>query len=640
MTMGIGASLGNKYAQNQRFSQLVNPDRIVYGNVRFGDPQWFMDEQSNVWSERKSYRIKWDKINKENGTPNNIGMLISIQEYVFFRIADPIPKDEPVVAITAKTNAEALIKFMHWLNDNGMQSFASVSESDLMAYINHVRVQTMNGEMAQTTAALAMRSIYSYQQYKNRVSDPLNTALTNYKIKRVGFKRAASFDNSECKTPVIPDEVINPLIKNCVKMLDQESESILGAFDTIVQIKKKYYALDNNIGVRQKQKILIKAMTDAIKSKYGFNSLMEYNRHEIALKNSCIVIMLYLSGVRISELLSLEFGCVYIDKSSDGVLDQYYMTGKLLKKHKKDVKWVIIEPVYRAIKTIEKLNSHYREVFMTDKLFYTSSHTARSSTGGSTNLNTLREDLSYKENASSSSVLLKFSSLMTFFNAREGFEDIPQVDGRVWNFTSRQFRRTLARHIAREPFGIIAGALQYKHAKTAIFESYAGTDPIWSTLLKSEETLASIDFLDELYHDIEEGGVAGIKGKQLANDFEFKGKAGDRRKDHLKYWIDSVRGDFHVGPLNYCFFDPATAICVNSPTSKTPVFSKCRPDKCANSCVSNKHLPVWENQADEISKFLRDKSLSEPQRVALESEYASVVKIITSVKGGDDEAKH
>ena len=38
-----------------------------------------------------------------------------------------------------------------------------------------------------------------------------------------------------------------------------------------------------------------------------------------------------------------------------------------------------------------------------------------------------------------------------------------------------RLRRTLAWHIARQPFGVIAGARQYHHAKLVMFEGYAGT---------------------------------------------------------------------------------------------------------------------------------------------------------------------
>ena len=48
-------------------------------------------------------------------------------------------------------------------------------------------------------------------------------------------------------------------------------------------------------------------------------------------------------------------------------------------------------------------------------------------------------------------------------------------EGKPWRITTRQFRRTIAWHIANRPFGTIAGMIQYKHASVAAFEGYAGS---------------------------------------------------------------------------------------------------------------------------------------------------------------------
>ncbi|MCX4681272.1 hypothetical protein OG413_39435 [Streptomyces sp. NBC_01433] len=52
---------------------------------------------------------------------------------------------------------------------------------------------------------------------------------------------------------------------------------------------------------------------------------------------------------------------------------------------------------------------------------------------------------------------------------------IPDVNGKPWNLTARQFRRTLAWYIARRPGDVIAGAVQYRHLGIQMLEGYAGT---------------------------------------------------------------------------------------------------------------------------------------------------------------------
>ena len=75
--------------------------------------------------------------------------------------------------------------------------------------------------------------------------------------------------------------------------------------------------------------------------------------------------------------------------------------------------------------------------------------------------------------AATQQALVDFSAWVNAYCARIGRADIiPAAGGPL---TTRQFRRTLAWHIARRPGGVIAGALQYRHHVIQMFESYAGT---------------------------------------------------------------------------------------------------------------------------------------------------------------------
>ena len=79
-----------------------------------------------------------------------------------------------------------------------------------------------------------------------------------------------------------------------------------------------------------------------------------------------------------------------------------------------------------------------------------------------------------------------------------------------WAFDTRQFRRTLAWYIAHRPFGTVAGSLQFKHARLAVFEGYAGTSASGFTAeLHAEEALARLDLLEDLYRDWNRGGRSG-----------------------------------------------------------------------------------------------------------------------------------
>jgi hypothetical protein len=79
----------------------------------------------------------------------------------------------------------------------------------------------------------------------------------------------------------------------------------------------------------------------------------------------------------------------------------------------------------------------------------------------------------------SAEIVRQLNAYRDHLNASFGTKDAPVIppgsDGLPWRITTRQFRRTIAWHIANRPFGTIAGMIQYKHASVAAFEGYAGS---------------------------------------------------------------------------------------------------------------------------------------------------------------------
>ncbi len=77
----------------------------------------------------------------------------------------------------------------------------------------------------------------------------------------------------------------------------------------------------------------------------------------------------------------------------------------------------------------------------------------------------------------------------------------------------------------------------------------------------------------------------------------------------------------HVGHLNDCFFEPATALCLDKTKvddRPAPALPRCAPDRCPNACVTSRHLPVWEASIAEADELLRNKRLPRFQREALQ----------------------
>jgi hypothetical protein len=98
----------------------------------------------------------------------------------------------------------------------------------------------------------------------------------------------------------------------------------------------------------------------------------------------------------------------------------------------------------------------------------------------------------------------------------------------------------------------------------------------------------------------------------------------------VRAMLAHVAKTLFVGVLNDCFFDPATALCLNGKSERTaPAMAQCRPDRCPNSCITSRHRPQWAKAIADGEALLMTKRLSPLQRQAIESDvdrYRSVIR--------------
>jgi len=147
--------------------------------------------------------------------------------------------------------------------------------------------------------------------------------------------------------------------------------------------------------------------------------------------------------------------------------------------------------------------------------------------------------------------------------ARAGAPGVP------WAFNARQFRRSLAWHIAHQPFGIVAGAKQYKHARHVMFSGYAGTSASgFAAEVATEEAVARLDYAEDLYRDWNDGGRSqgGASARIDAEFARIRRELGDlpgvvSSTTRLRRMLAHLTKTLYPGILNDCFYQSATAVC-------------------------------------------------------------------------------
>ncbi|MCA2007108.1 integrase [Tritonibacter mobilis] len=358
----------------------------------------------------------------------------------------------------------------------------------------------------------------------------------------------------------------------------------------------------------------------------GFDHLA-LKREERMLQAAGYILCAYLTGMRDCEVQAMRTGCLDITRSEDGLIERYRVRSTAYKWKRAEgspADWITIKPVAEAISVLERLSKDACVAHGIDTLWPVLGPRAK----GKTHL--------------SAEIVRSINAFRDHVNAElargDGAEPIPTVhNDKVFKITTRQFRRTLAWHIANRPFGTIAGMIQYKHASVAAFEGYAGSSPSgFHRQIEQEHRSGQLEDILEYFdaHRIGDtfGGPAAARltaaFEETTNDLDaLPARIADRGR--LRTMLGDLARTFHVGILADCFFDPVSALCLKTATDQSkPLTALCQPTKCPNACIRARHLPAWQRAEADVKAMLKEKRLSATQRSALKAERERIRDVI------------
>ncbi|WP_296105350.1 integrase [uncultured Agrobacterium sp.] len=351
---------------------------------------------------------------------------------------------------------------------------------------------------------------------------------------------------------------------------------------------------------------------------------------ERMLQAACYVVCAYLTGMRDSEVQAMRPGCLSITRSEDGLIDRHRVKSVAYKSKEargEEAEWITITPVATAISVLEQLNVRSVQQRGTETLWPVLS-------------------LSHaRKRVLATDVVTKLNQFRDYLNERFGTEAEPIIpprpDGRPWQLTTRQFRRTIAWHIANRPFGTIAGMIQYKHVSVATFEGYAGSSRSgFLAEVENERRLGQMDDILTYFDERQLGnGLSGPAAVRIAKSLDgaasalqpLPGMIADRGR--LRVMLADTARTLHVGVLADCFFDPATAVCLRHAAGEqsAPMISLCEPSRCPNACITARHRPAWEGAAENARGVLKEKRLSELQRLSIEQDLRRIETVLSDI---------
>ncbi|MGW2696959.1 hypothetical protein [Streptomyces sp. NPDC001296] len=335
----------------------------------------------------------------------------------------------------------------------------------------------------------------------------------------------------------------------------------------------------------------------------------------LALRNACYCLVIALSMMRDSEVREIFKGSVveYFGttavKSTKRKLDPNLPT-----KH-----WWIVDPVAKAITTVEQLSQHPELAFASvpgyssDKLF------------------------------DSGEALTDFIKRVNGARHVTGLDEIPPQ-----HVTPHMFRRTMAMLTRDFPGSEVAVGMQLKHVATRALANrttsgYMQKDPSWAQHLDDAITERRFDRLKQLFAADSRGETIGFGPgadrmreafaavRQKAEELRVTGQAkrGDIRVEHSL--LRRTRFSIRFGKLNHCTMnddDPSGAKCIEDAVvpegHRGPLLDRCQPSRCANSILGPEHLPIWKAERASLSRLRADTSLPKNRRAHLDAQLHEV----------------
>lgn len=336
-------------------------------------------------------------------------------------------------------------------------------------------------------------------------------------------------------------------------------------------------------------------------------SYQDAESHARRLSTACFIVIAYLTGMRVGEVLSLKRGCAEFQPATQLWLIRG-IAWKAVKDEtgsknplgiERDEPWVALPLVAKAVATLERIHD-------SDLLYPTLIDDGRYPTTTRAGRGRLPSHINRD--------LADFVDWVNSYCLTSGRRDAipPDPEGRA--LSGGRFRRTLAWHIHRRPRGIVAGAIQYGHVSTQIFLGYAGNYASgFPDELALEEFLVRLEEVASNAVALEAGGRVSGPAAQVFRD--RVAAAEERFAGRVLHTSQATRAmmsnpDLQVFPGHgmTCVMDRRVALCElqGSPDSRrTPTLDDCRP-ACANIARTDSNIEELRTDAQRLRMAVDD----------------------------------
>ena len=516
--------------------------------------------------------------------------------YIWSLMADPAPGQKPLRPASVRAAHNQVRVLIEWMHRQGHRSFADLDRDVAQQFMANLKKRKRRGSntgLAPTTLGLYERELH--RLYLQGLRYPALACDEPFPGRTRGTPRS-----DRGRWPHTPDEVAVPLLMGALRLVGQPASDVV----TLYTHAQDAYnaALTEGRGPWAAREAALHTVADVTFATlpgesepwhpYPITSTARITWLVDRIYDACFVLIAWLVGMRVSEIVGLQVGCVERETSLDGTEERIFLNGRIYKTASDAQgdphRWIAPDCVERAIEILTSLSAPLRARTGRTDLWLTS-HGA-----GLLGPNAIID-------------VVSTNSLIERLNDEFApFIELPPYHGKPWHLTTHQGRKTFARLMARQDrTGLQALAEHLGHRSIVMTDrGYAGVDDevleMMGETVREEMARAFEDALTA-------NDLAGKMGAKIVARSPWRGQTvNEEIRDYARSRLMDPNFSFEVCDYGYCYYRRRHSACHGDDLGPNPALrtqSTCL--QCKNFVVAPKHRPVWEDRRDRYASVLQ-----------------------------------
>lgn len=533
----------------------------------------------------------------------------------------------PQRATTARTYFIRLRMLLRWMIEEGFPRFADLDEVALHRFRHHLasRRGRRTRLLAPATMQLPLRVLVYLHRYRDELGDGLRVDPCPGQCAHAlaGASRA-----SGGSLPYTPDVVAVPLIQGAIDFLETSAIDILLARERYIKACQHAHA-GGRTWRAGRGEVLQAVQQRAIRlaeRRQVIESLVELGSLIGLMYSACFVVISYLVGSRVSEILSLRAGCLQVMTADEirGRGDLAVIVGTIFKHeggyHGRTHKWVAPPPVVHAISVLEALSEPHRR------------RSGRSHLWLRTRVHR-RGFFEWRPDSVSPLHVARTERLYRGLNQLATWLHLPGYEGKPWPLATHQGRKTFARFVAlRDRTGLFALAQHLGHRDRRMTDtSYVGNDYALQEQVDQHILEQSVAAWEQMLSAPTLGGRAGAHIMAKRPHF-----SGVKLKQDIRSFAQLlVQAGLTLGVCDwgFCVYRQEHSACLGSAAEANPLYrepSTCV--RCRNYVISEQHRGYWQQQVERHRSLLNEPGLPRQTLKIARDRLTEATRVLRSLK--------